>query len=107
MLVLTENAVEAIGALKASSESIPDAAGLRIAAHEGAEAETALELAIVPSPDDGDVVVEASGQQVFLEPLAATLLDDKILDAQVSEGRVRFAVGVQGGSGLDGTDPGA
>lgn len=104
MLVLTENAVEAIAALKASSEEIPDDAGLRIAAPGAGGSESqALELALVPAPESQDVVVEAEGQQIFLEPVAATLLDDKVLDAEMSGGSVRFAVGTQPGG--DGAAP--
>jgi Fe-S cluster assembly iron-binding protein IscA len=93
MLVLTEKAAEAIATLKASSAEIPDDAGLRIVAPPpGGAEETALELAIVAEPAGEDVVVEAEGQQVYLEPMAATLLDDKVLDAQVEQGDIRFAV---------------
>jgi hypothetical protein len=37
-------------------------------------------------------LVEGQGAQVFLEPSAAELLEDKRLDAQVEAGRVTFAI---------------
>ena len=45
----------------------------------------------------GDQVVEQAGATVYLDESAATMLDDKVLDAAVDEGgRVEFALGVQG-----------
>ncbi len=98
MLALTQNAVDAIHAIKASSDEVPDDAGLRISAEatEATEAEeTSLHLAIVPSPAESDVVVEAEGEQIFLGPEVAGFLDDKVLDAQMDEGRVNFAIAPQ------------
>jgi hypothetical protein len=48
-----------------------------------------------PFPAEDDQVVEESGAQVFLEPHAAEALDDKVLDAEIERGEVRFAVGEQ------------
>ncbi|MGH3005273.1 MAG: hypothetical protein ACRDOS_05120 [Gaiellaceae bacterium] len=95
MLALTQNAVEAIHAIKSSSEEVPDDAGLRISAEPTEAEETSLHLAIVPSPAESDVVVEAEGEQIFLGPEVAGFLDDKILDAQMEEGRVNFAIAPQ------------
>ncbi|MGH3091150.1 MAG: hypothetical protein ACRDOG_02285 [Gaiellaceae bacterium] len=96
MLALTQNAVEAIHAIKASSDEVPDEAGLRISAEATEEAEeTSLHLAIVPAPAESDVVVEAEGEQIFLGPEVAGFLDDKVLDAQMDEGRVNFAIAPQ------------
>ena len=95
MLALTQNAVDAIHAIKASSDEVPDDAGLRISAEETEAEETALHLAIVPSPAESDVVVEAEGEQIFLGPEVAGFLDDKVLDAQMDEGRVNFAIAPQ------------
>ena len=94
MLALTQNAVDAIQAIKASSDEVPDDAGLRISAESEAE-EASLHLAIVPAPAESDLVVEAEGEQVFLGPEVAGFLDDKILDAEVEEGRVNFALAPQ------------
>jgi iron-sulfur cluster assembly protein len=99
VLVLTQNAVEAIHAIKASSNDVPDDAGLRISAEPGEEeGGSALQLAIVSTPDQSDVVVETAGEQVFLEEDVATYLEDKILDAEIAEGRVSFAIAAQPGA---------
>ncbi|MGH3030235.1 MAG: iron-sulfur cluster biosynthesis protein [Gaiellaceae bacterium] len=95
MLALTQNAVDAIHAIKASSDEVPDEAGLRISAEAKEAEETSLHLAIVPAPAESDVVVEAEGEQIFLEPEVAGFLDDKVLDAQMDEGRVNFAIAPQ------------
>ena len=42
------------------------------------------------------MVLEADGAQIFLDPSVASVLDDKVLDAEVDEGEVRFAVVEQG-----------
>ncbi len=95
VLALTQNAVDAIHAIKASSDEVPDEAGLRISAEAKEAEETSLHLTIVPAPAESDVVVEAEGEQIFLEPEVAGFLDDKVLDAQMDEGRVNFAIAPQ------------
>jgi iron-sulfur cluster assembly protein len=95
VLALTQNAVDAIHAIKASSDEVPDDAGLRISAEPTEAEETSLHLAIVPAPAESDVVVEAEGEQIFLGPEVAGFLDDKVLDAQMDEGRVNFAIAPQ------------
>ena len=95
MLALTQKAVDAIHAIKASSDEVPDDAGLRISAEAAEAEETSLHLAIVPAPAESDVVVEAEGEQIFLGPEVAGFLDDKVLDAQMDEGRVNFAIAPQ------------
>jgi hypothetical protein len=47
-----------------------------------------LNLAIVEAPDASDQVLEQAS--IFLEPEAAVLLDDKLLDAEVVGDRVHF-----------------
>jgi iron-sulfur cluster assembly protein len=46
-----------------------------------------------PAEDDG--VIEEAGARVFLDPGAASLLDDKVLDAEVAEGQVAFTIADQ------------
>jgi Fe-S cluster assembly iron-binding protein IscA len=41
-------------------------------------------VAEAPRPDDQ--VVEQEGARVFVEPAAATVLDDKVLDVRVDDG---------------------
>jgi iron-sulfur cluster assembly protein len=93
MLAVTTTAAEAIKGLS----SAPGAEGVRISSTEpedGVEPELQLELSTAPEPDDR--VLEAAGAQIFLDPAAADMLDDKVLDADVAEGEVRFAVVEQG-----------
>jgi Fe-S cluster assembly iron-binding protein IscA len=90
MLMLTENATRVIGALVDDPE-LPDGAGLRIvSAPEG------LSVSPASGPGDDDQVVEEQSARVFLEPDAAVVLDDKVLDAQVDDtGHVQFLLGSQ------------
>jgi iron-sulfur cluster assembly protein len=89
VLAISENAAEAIRGLVAAPE-VPDSAGLRITAPPTGE--TSFELSVAATPAEDDQVVEEQGAQVFLEPSAAALLEDKRLDAQVEAGRVTFAI---------------
>jgi len=96
VLTLTDNATSAIRTLTAQPEA-PDGAGLRIANDPAAGG---LTLAVAAAPQDGDQVIDSSGVRVFVEEQAATLLDDKALDAAVDDGgRMQFAVAPQPGAG--------
>ncbi|MGH3049119.1 MAG: hypothetical protein ACRDLK_03095 [Gaiellaceae bacterium] len=46
-------------------------------------------------PIEGDEVVEEGGAKVFLDGLAATVLDDKTLDAEAHENHFHFSLGEQ------------
>lgn len=96
MLAITETAVTAIKSLTASQEQ-PEEAGVRIAAREDADIDTldALRLSVVDGPAEDDQVVDEHGAHVFLEPHAASYLDDKLLDAEIDGQQVRFAVSAQ------------
>jgi Fe-S cluster assembly iron-binding protein IscA len=48
-----------------------------------------LSVALLPSEDDE--VLEEQGR-VFLEPEAASLLDDNVLDASVEQNQVAFTI---------------
>jgi iron-sulfur cluster assembly protein len=92
MLAVTENATSVIQQLTDRPE-LPDGAGLRIAS--SAEPPN-LTVAPAGAPEEGDQVVENGGARVFLESEAATLLDDKVLDARVNDsGGVEFLVAAQ------------
>lgn len=94
MLAITNAAADAIKAIVASSEDIPDEGGLRIAAtpaDDGAGA--TLALALADEPAAGDQVVDEDGAHVFLEPQAAVALDQAVLDAEVQGESVSFAIG--------------
>ncbi|HET7044453.1 MAG TPA: hypothetical protein VFI37_06350 [Gaiellaceae bacterium] len=94
LLALTDNAVEAVKNIVSSAGDVPDTGGLRVfAEREGTEANFKLSVAALPAEDDQ--VVEEQGARVFLEPEAATLLDDKVLDASVDERQVAFTIAEQ------------
>jgi Fe-S cluster assembly iron-binding protein IscA len=97
VLTITETAAEAINTLISASQ-LPEGAGLRIAAQPDSEP-TALELSVAVAPDDQDTVLEDGGATIFLEPIAAQALDDKVLDAQRfgegTEEQYRFAIALQ------------
>jgi Fe-S cluster assembly iron-binding protein IscA len=78
VLTLTPTAAEVVRTLVDQSES-PDSGGLRIAASDGA-------------PEATDATVEQAGATVYLDPGAAELLDDKLLDAQVADDHVTFVL---------------
>jgi iron-sulfur cluster assembly protein len=93
MLDLTENATSVIRSI-AERPELPDDAGLRVAA--GGEDTDRLTVAAVDGPEEGDRVVEKEGARVYLDPQAAEILDDKVLDAQVGDqGDVEFLVSAQ------------
>lgn len=94
MLTLTDTAADIV---KQIADQVPESegSGLRIStAEEGAEAGLTLTAAVAPEP--GDQVLDESGARVFLDETAATILEDKILDAEVQpDGAVTFGLGQQ------------
>jgi len=93
MLTLTENASTVVKSL-ASRGGTSEEAGLRISSAAPESREYAVEVA--PQPAESDTVLDVDGARVFLEPNAAISLDDKVLDASVSEqGSVRFSIAEQ------------
>jgi len=82
MLTLTDSAVSAIRGLT-SQPDLPVETGLRIM-KQGAGTPS-FQLALTEGPAAGDQVVEEGGARVFLEAAAAAALEDKALDAHVSE----------------------
>jgi len=89
LLTLTENASTIVKTITDQTTDSEDA-GLRFS-QEAADA-SALAISTADAPEPGDQVVEEGGARVFLEENAAGVLDDKVLDAQVDEGRVTFLV---------------
>jgi iron-sulfur cluster assembly protein len=94
LLALTDNAVEAVRQLVSSSEEASETSGLRLVA-EQAETQTSFRLSVVPQPAEDDEVIEEEDARVFLEPEAASLLEDKVLDATVEQNRLAFTIGDQ------------
>jgi Fe-S cluster assembly iron-binding protein IscA len=95
MLILTSSATKVIRSVVDGSE-FPDGGGLRIAStHNGTENFTVQPAA---GPETGDQVVEDGGARVFLEPSAATVLGNTVLDADVDEnGQIQFLLTAQVG----------
>jgi Fe-S cluster assembly iron-binding protein IscA len=93
MLAMTEAAAEAISALT-TQEGRQEAGGLRFALQSAVDDGAQLAVSVAPAPEEGDQVVGSNhGAKVFIEPRAAEILDDKILDVQPDEeGQLNFAV---------------
>jgi iron-sulfur cluster assembly protein len=106
VLVLTHDAATIIRSIVEQAE-LPGDGGLRIAAQSLEGDEATLELSVAGSPETADEVVEQEGAQVFLEPLAAEALSDKVLDAELEEEGVRFTITEQPGGPLQSPNGGA
>jgi iron-sulfur cluster assembly protein len=91
MLMITQDAAEAIA--RALTDE-PDSAGFRIAesAHSLNGSGPALQMELAPAPAEDDEVIEDSGVRLFVEPRAARTVDGKVLDVDIEEGEVRFAL---------------
>jgi Fe-S cluster assembly iron-binding protein IscA len=100
MLTLTESAKDVVRDML-SAEDAPEGSGIRIAAEQSPGGD-GLSLALATEPAEGDAVVDEDGTRVFLEPRAASMLDDKVLDAERHEDHVHFSVGPQD-DGVDGS----
>ena len=94
MLALTDNAAEAVEQIVTSSEVDSEARGMRVVA-ERAATETYFHLSVVPLPAEDDEVIEEAGARIFLDPEAASLLDDKVLDVSVEQNQLAFTIGNQ------------
>jgi Fe-S cluster assembly iron-binding protein IscA len=87
MLTLTETAAEVIKGLVENEE-----AGLRISTEAGEDDGVGIRLEVAEAALDGDSVVVEHGAQVFLDPGAALILDNQVLDAKRLGERVSFAI---------------
>jgi Fe-S cluster assembly iron-binding protein IscA len=90
VLTLTESAVQVIRTVTSQPDLSPQT-GLRIATQAQPEEAGTLALAVTEGPQAGDEIVEEQGARVYLEPDAASILDEMTLDASVNEqGDVTF-----------------
>ena len=91
MLTITQDAADAIARALAQE---PADAGFRIAEgdHSTNGSGPALEMALAQAPEADDEVIDDGGVRLFVEPQAAETLDGKVLDAEIAEGEVRFAL---------------
>jgi iron-sulfur cluster assembly protein len=96
MLALSETAVDAIGGIL-NTPGLPAGSGLRIAMapSDGAAPAGDLELTVAAVPADGDSVIEELGARVFVQDVIADALEDKLLDANISDEQVSFALAEQ------------
>jgi iron-sulfur cluster assembly protein len=94
LLALTDNAVEAVKSIVSSSDEASDTSGLRMVA-ERAGTQANFHLSVVALPAEDDEVIDEQGARVFLEPEAASLLDEKVLDASVEQDQVAFTIADQ------------
>lgn len=94
MLTMTGTAAEAVKSIVSRTPQAPEEGGVRISENGGG---AGFELAVAPAPEPSDTVVSTDGARVFLDAAAVTALDDRVLDAEVSQdGSVRFALATQG-----------
>ena len=94
LLALTDSAVEAVKSIVSSSDETSETTGLRMVA-ERAGTQANFHLSVVALPAEDDEVIDEQGARVFLEPEAASLLDDKVLDADVEQNQVAFTIADQ------------
>jgi iron-sulfur cluster assembly protein len=94
MLALTDKAVEAVKEIVSSSAETAETGGVRLVAKRTG-VQPSLQLSVTPLPAEDDEVIEERGARVFLESGAASLLDDKVLDASVEQGEVAFTIADQ------------
>ena len=93
LLALTDNAVEAVKNIVSSSDEASETGGC-VWSPNGRGAQGNLQLSVVPLPAEDDEVIEEHGARVFLAE-AASLLDDKVLDASVEQDQVAFTIADQ------------
>ena len=90
MLTLTREAADAIRQL--TDDTVGDGvrihAGRRFARGEG----RSLQIEIASGPDVEDMVLEAAGARLYLEPETMQELDDKVLDADTGGEEPHFSV---------------
>jgi iron-sulfur cluster assembly protein len=92
MLAVTQDAAIVIRGIVHAAE-LPEDSGLRITVEEAYEDRVGLGLDVVPEPEAQDQVVDTMGANVFLDPGAAELLEDKVLDATFVDDTITFAIG--------------
>ena len=94
MLILTERATSVIEGILAESQAGPES-GLRISGTTEGDGEASLEFALADAPADGDDVVREGGATVYLDEVAASVLDDKTLDVEAHDDHFHFSLGEQ------------
>ncbi len=98
MLTLTPTAAEAVRGLVAASPS-EDSGGIRISPAAPTPEGTPMQITMADHAAATDVTVDEGGAKVFVAVEAAPFLDDKVLDAAIDAGRVRFTIADAGSEG--------
>jgi Fe-S cluster assembly iron-binding protein IscA len=82
----------------AAQNDLPAQTGVRISSTTGESGATALGLSVAEGPLPEDEVIEVQGARVFVDSAVAADLEDKALDAQITEqGQVQFMLANQPG----------
>jgi iron-sulfur cluster assembly protein len=96
VLAITSNASEAIKRIIAEA-GYDETAGLRVGLNRVTDEKVSLQLLAAQEPAKGDHVIDYEGVRLFIDPQAYTTLDDRILDARVTEQGIGFSMGRQKG----------
>ena len=90
MVTLTHEAAHAIRQLTEAptADGVRFHAGRRFARRDAPE----LQIEIAAAPDVEDMVLEAEGARLYLEPETMRALDNKVIDADVEDGEPRFTI---------------
>ena len=100
MLALTSDATQAIERIL-TAPGVPAGAGLRVTGVTPANdpaVTSELQVEVAEQPGEGDEVIEEAGARVFVEDSICGYLDDKLLDAEMMEERIRFSLAGQAAS---------
>jgi Fe-S cluster assembly iron-binding protein IscA len=97
VLAITSNAAEAIRRILAEA-GYDETAGLRVGLNRITDDKVSLQLLAAQEPAKGDHVIDYEGIRLFIDPQAYTTLDDRILDARVSDQGIGFTMGRQEGA---------
>jgi len=92
MLTLTETARSVVSTIAERQQPDAEEAGMRISPSP----DGAFAVAAVAAGEPGDEVVTSGSARVYLDQAASEVLNDKVLDAEVSpEGAVSFQLAPQ------------
>jgi iron-sulfur cluster assembly protein len=95
VLTMTKTASEALEAYTSAAD-VPEEGGVRIVYGSRQDGSPALRLTLAEQPGPQDAVLPAKTFSLFLEPQAAALLDDKVLDAEIdATGQFGFVIAEQ------------
>jgi Fe-S cluster assembly iron-binding protein IscA len=100
VLAITAEAAEAIKRIIVEA-GYDETAGLRVGLNRVNEERVSLQLLAAQEPAKGDHVIDYEGVRLFVDPNAYTTLDDRILDAKVTEQGIGFTMGRQEGAQKD------